>query len=166
MKTQEYNITHLSLLWHTISWAWKMATWLLRPCRGGKGNKNFSNLTQRALKYLTKFKKPWWLIHTLIVWFLQHKEKTPYQRLINNKSMVSIWSRSKYLAPKNSCMFTSWSSFLKVFFNACNGANTNKLRYETKTFMWKEVIQWGLFLTSRLSSFLLCQKTQHFILVQ
>ncbi|WZY98200.1 hypothetical protein YC2023_070529 [Brassica napus] len=34
-----------------------MATWLLRPCRGGKGNKNFSNLTQRALKVSNKIQE-------------------------------------------------------------------------------------------------------------
>lgn len=135
-----------------------MATWLLRPCRVVMLTQTLAIWLKEIKKYPRKFMNRRWSIHTSIVWFLQDKEDniSDMWEAYNDKIwLLIVRTHGKYLAPKKSCIFTSWSSFLKVFFNACNWAKqiSSNLCFKKKQKLMIYTVSFYVF-TSRLSSFL------------
>lgn len=81
-----------------------------------------------------------------------------FQKVMLKQNPKNLKRETTNLEPMKSCIFTSWSNFLKVFFSAYilkeNRKNTHELNIEgknPKSHIWKD----SLWLTSRLSNFLL-----------
>lgn len=124
----KFSGIHLSLFFISESWVCNNLDWLVRSCpkKGKKRERNIKNMLQQRIVVTKRLE--WWKITletgicmlTSIVWELKQKETK------NTFSVITkiLWiffkpvCKHTYLVPKNSCIFTSWSNFLNVFFSA------------------------------------------------
>lgn len=126
LKPQLSHI-HLNLFFISESWLCNNLDWLLKSCADTQYETEIykCNHEQLRSRYVTEKKKLMlennWLYAYLDRLRTETKRKEKKLNLhykISDKTFLTLYCRPTYLVPKNSCIFTSWSNFLNVFFSA------------------------------------------------